>query len=61
MMNKIINTKIRSNTGVRGISLRSNGKYEALFSMFSGKVHIGTFNTLEEAKKARNRFINSLK
>lgn len=40
-------------TGVKGVSLISNGKYIARIVVNYKEIHLGTFETLEEAKQAR--------
>ena len=47
--------KAMSATGVKGVSLRSNGRYRADI-WFQGKgIYLGTFDTLEEAAQARKK------
>lgn len=61
---KMENTKKvrQSNTGKKGITFRANrNRFEAQFTFMGGKQYIGSFKNLEEAVKARNSFINSLK
>ena len=56
-------SNFKSNTGYKGISNRNN-KYYACLSFTSGKnvkLHLGTYDTVEEAIAARNKFIDSLK
>lgn len=44
-----------NSTGVRGVSITSNGKYQARIT-FRGKYHhLGTFSDLESAKEARKK------
>lgn len=57
--------KVRNSTGVRGIRERSNGKFQAYFSLSIGgkslyKV-VGTYPSIKEATDNRNKFIDSLK
>lgn len=45
--------KTKNATGVKGVSIRPNGRYVAKI-WFQGKdIHLGTFDTLEEAAQAR--------
>ena len=41
--------------GVKGVSLKSSGKYGAHIMKNGKNIHLGTFNTIEEAKDARNK------
>lgn len=68
-MANLKNTKTDlSNTGYRGIYYReTTGKYEAQVSVCTSKtkkdfskVHVGIYNTLGAAKKARLEYIKSL-
>lgn len=61
---KMENTKKvrQTNTGKKGITFRANrNRFETQFTFMGNKQHIGSFKSLEEAVKARNSFINSLK
>ncbi|MCL2285760.1 MAG: hypothetical protein FWC32_05275 [Firmicutes bacterium] len=46
------NRKVHSNTGVLGVTF-TQGKYNARISFQKKAYHLGSFNTLEEAAKAR--------
>lgn len=57
---KIKSPRIRndSRTGVTGVTITKSGKYHAYTQVSGGKrVHIGYFNTLQEAINARSQFI----
>lgn len=47
--------KPRSSTGVKGVYLTPSGKYRVNIWLRGKKIHIGTFPTLDEAKKARKK------
>lgn len=53
-----LNTNIHSTntSGVRGVTLTRTGKWSAQIVIDNHKRHLGTFNTLEEATEARNKF-----
>lgn len=42
-----------STTGIKGVSKYSNGKYRAYINLKRKQIHLGTFDTIEEAKAAR--------
>lgn len=46
--------KIPSKTGVRGVFPNNNGKYIAAISYKNRQIHLGTFQTIEDATKARH-------
>ena len=53
-----INKDYISITGHKGIRLSANGtRYEARVSRNYTEIHIGTFNTMEEAINARNEYL----
>ena len=62
--NKYSNFKSSSSTGHKGVTIH-NGKYRSYFSFRTSnkhiKLHLGVYNTIEEAINARNKFIDSLK
>ena len=45
-----------NNSGVKGIRIRKNGKWQARIMLNKKSISIGHFNTLEEAKIAREKF-----
>lgn len=58
---------IKSNTGYKGIYFRKDtGKFESHLRIYNSynqgtiNVHIGSYETLKEAVKAREEFIKSL-
>ena len=44
-----------SNTGVRGVSRKQDGKFQAYLSFRRKTIHLGFFDTLEEAMAARRK------
>lgn len=46
-------TSKNSTTGIKGVSYTKNGKYRAYINLKRKQKHLGVFDTLEEAKKAR--------
>ena len=44
---------VNSTTGVKGVSQMRNGRYRAYISVRRKQIHIGVFDTLEEAAQAR--------
>lgn len=46
---------ITSETGVRGVTLTATGKYKAVITCQKQRHYLGTFESLDEAKKARER------
>ncbi|MCW6660000.1 AP2 domain-containing protein [Aerococcaceae bacterium NML191292] len=50
-----LNQKISKNntSGVKGVYLMPNGKYRASISFKRKRIHLGVFDTIEEAKTAR--------
>lgn len=51
----ILNQKVARNstTGVKGVHPTKNGKYRAYINFKGKRTYLGFFDTLEEAKKAR--------
>lgn len=47
-------TKLNT-TGVRGVTLKKDGKYQAVLTFRKKRYYLGRFNTLEEAAKARKQ------
>ena len=49
------NQKVSLNNklGIKGIQKRDNGKYRARIRVDGNLINLGTFETIEEAKKAR--------
>lgn len=45
--------KAMNATGVKGVSVRPNGRYTAKIWFQRKEIHLGTFDTLEEAAQAR--------
>lgn len=48
----ILGPNRRSSTGVRGVTLRANGRYEARLADGDRKMQVGDFESLEEAAEA---------
>ena len=46
-------TSKNSTTGIKGVSYTKSGKYRAYINLKRKQKHLGVFDTLEEAKKAR--------
>nr|WP_231557737.1 AP2 domain-containing protein [Tetragenococcus muriaticus] len=44
-----------SKTGIKGVSKNKKGKYRAYINLARKQHHLGVFDTLEEAKEARNK------
>jgi hypothetical protein len=51
--NKNASIRKDNTTGIKGVYLRPNGKYRAMIAVSSKLVHIGYFDTIEEAAAAR--------
>ncbi|MCY1103769.1 HNH endonuclease [Shouchella clausii] len=51
----LLTSKVRSDskTGVKGVTITKNGKYQARIAVKNQHIHLGLFNTLEEAAAAR--------
>lgn len=49
------NNKLRTNntSGVKGVHLNSRGKYQACINTGGKRIHLGTYDTIEEAAAAR--------
>jgi hypothetical protein len=39
-------------TGIRGVTQRENGKFRAIITVHQRRIHLGTYNTKEEAQAA---------
>lgn len=52
-----LNTSLSKNntSGVNGVSMMKNGKYRAYINENYKQIHLGSFDTLEEAKSARKK------
>lgn len=48
-----LNYKPRSITGVKGVSRKPSGNYSAIINFKGKQIYLGTYSTLEDAKKAR--------
>lgn len=51
----------RNKTGANGIHMRPNGRFRAQIMRRGKRFNIGDFGTVEEAKKAREEFLNEYK
>lgn len=64
MIVRIQNSPSDSVSGYRGISSHTSGKWQAFLSVCQNgvkiKYHIGTYDTIEEAKSAREEYILGL-
>lgn len=56
------NTRVSKNNklGIKGICLHHTGKYRAYTSIGAKSVHIGLYETVEEAKLARDKVVSEL-